>query len=63
MQEIVGLKFDPGLDVGRYLLIERGPKLRKILDSELHVRERPSSGGRVMSTRSTNLRDVRILEP
>ncbi len=63
LQEIVRLKFDPGLDVGRYLLIERGPKLRKILDNELQVMERPSNGGRVMSTRYTNPRDVSILEP
>lgn len=63
LQEIARLKFDPGLDVGRYLLIERGPKLSKVLDNELQVRERPSNGGRVMSTISTSLRDVSILEP
>jgi hypothetical protein len=45
------------------LLIERGLKLRKILDNELQVGKRLSNGGGVMTTRTTNLRDVSILEP
>src|SRR6478752_3075317 len=63
LQEIMWLKLDPRLDLGRYLLTEGGLKLRKILDNELQVGKRLSNGGGVMTTRTTNLRDVSILEP
>lgn len=63
LQEIMRLKIDPRLDLGRYLLTEGGLKLGKILDNELQVGKLLSNGGGVMTTRTTNLRDVSILEP